>query len=184
MIIVGLGNPDRKYLKTRHNIGFRFVDQIKDSFSTNFKINKELNAGIAEFNYNGDKHILVKPLTYMNNSGLAVSKVLNYYKKTIDDLIVIYDDMDLELGQIRIRKFGSSGGHNGMKSIIEHLSSSEFKRIRVGIGHPDDNQIDYVLGKFNKQEEKVIQEELAYAPNMIMDLINHGIDYLMNNYNK
>lgn len=183
MIIVGLGNPEKKYFKTRHNVGFRFVDKIAEEFDVKFKLNKNLNGMVAEFVYNNEKHILLKPITYMNNSGISVSAVLNYYKQDISELLVIYDDMDLNLGVERIRKFGSSGGHNGMKSIIEHLNSQDFKRIRIGIGHPENNEIDYVLGKFNKQEEIIIQGVIDQAPNIVKDYLNHGIDYIMNNYN-
>ena len=123
----------------------------------------------------------------MNNSGIAVIKTLNYYKTdaevNLDDLVVIYDDMDLEIGKLRIRKFGSSGGHNGMKSIIQHVSSEEFKRMRIGIGHPENNEIDYVLGKFSKEEEKLLTTIFDEAPSIFKDLVEHGIDYVMNHYN-
>jgi len=183
MIIVGLGNPLKKYEKTRHNVGFNFVNSVVESYNELFKLDKDLNGMISIIEINNEKHIFVKPITYMNNSGLCVSKVMNYYKKTVDDLIVIYDDMDLNVGNIRIRKFGSSGGHNGIKSIIEHVGSENFKRIRIGIGHPKDNQIDYVLGKFDKQEVKIIHDIYDKAPNIIDDLIKNGVDYIMNNYN-
>ena len=156
MIIVGLGNPGIKYEKTRHNVGFMFVDVVAKANSATFKLDKNLEAMVAEIYIKNEKHILVKPITYMNNSGNAVYKVLNYYKKEnkidVNDLIVIYDDMDLPLGSLRIRKNGSSGGHNGMKSIISCINSTEFKRIRIGIGRPENNQIDHVLGKFSKNE--------------------------------
>lgn len=187
MIIVGLGNPGKKYENTRHNAGFMFVDYVCMANKSTFKLKKEFEAEISEIYINGEKHILVKPITYMNNSGNAVYKVLNYFKKgnniDINDLIVIYDDMDLPVGGLRIRKNGSSGGHNGMKSIISCIGSSEFKRIRIGIGHPQDNQIDYVLGKFSKTEGNIIQDILEKSPNLIDDLINRGIEYIMNNYN-
>ena len=166
MVIVGLGNPGKKYEKTRHNAGFMFVDFVCHAYQSFFKLKKELEAEIAEIYINNEKHILVKPITYMNNSGNAVYKVLNYYKKDlsidINELIVIYDDMDLPIGSLRIRKNGSSGGHNGMKSIISCVNSSDFKRIRIGIGHPEDNQIDYVLGNFSKNEWNLIQNIFTY----------------------
>lgn len=187
MIFVGLGNPDKKYFKTRHNIGFRFVDKIAEAYDVKFKLNKDLNGMIAEIYAEGVKHILLKPITYMNNSGIAVIKTLNYYKAgdaiNLDDLIIVYDDMDLSVGKLRIRKFGSSGGHNGMKSIIQHVNCENFKRIRVGIGHPQDNEIDYVLGKFSKEEEKNLASILDDAPNIFKDLAKFGIDYVMNHYN-
>lgn len=187
MIIVGLGNPLKKYEKTRHNVGFNFVNSVAKANNVDFKLNKDLLCMYAEFitniNQKLEKHLLIKPTTYMNNSGLCVEKVLNYYKEDVENLIVIYDDMDLSTGIIRIRKFGSSGGHNGMKSIISQIGSEDFKRIRIGIGHPHDNEIDYVLGKFGKEEGKLIQEVYDQAPNIINDLILNGIDYIMNNYN-
>ena len=187
MIIVGLGNPGNKYEKTRHNAGFMFVDYVCKANKTVFKLKKEFEAEVAEIFINNEKHILVKPITYMNNSGNAVYKVMNFYKKNndinINDLIVIYDDMDLPIGSLRIRKNGSSGGHNGMKSIISCVGSTEFKRIRIGIGHPEENQIDFVLGKFSKREGEYIQNILDISPNLIDDLIIKGIDYVMNNYN-
>ena len=188
MIIVGLGNPGKKYEKTRHNAGFMFVDYVCAANQSTFKLKKELEAEIAEIYINKEKHILVKPITYMNNSGNAVYKVLNYYKKSamidIDDLLVIYDDMDLPVGSLRIRKNGSSGGHNGMKSIISCVGSTEYKRIRIGIGHPEANQIDFVLGKFSKKEGDLIHSIVEKSSNIIDDLVNHGIDYIMNNYNQ
>lgn len=183
MLIVGLGNPEKKYFKTRHNVGFRFVDQIAEEFNVKFKLDSNLKGMIGEFTFNNQKHYLLKPVTYMNNSGASVQATMNYYKIEPDDLLIIYDDMDLPLGAMRIRKFGSSGGHNGMKSIIECISTQDFKRIRIGIDHPTNNEIDYVLGKFKKDEEKVIQELFNQAPIIIKDYLNHGIDYIMNNYN-
>ncbi len=188
MIIVGLGNPGAKYEKTRHNTGFMFIDSVAVANNAIFKLDKNLEAMVAEIHIKQEKHILVKPITYMNNSGNAVYKVLNYYKKNneinINDLIVIYDDMDLPVGKIRIRKSGSSGGHNGMKSITTCIGTTEFKRVRIGIGHPSNDQIEFVLGKFSKEDSKIVQEIIDKAPNMIDDLINYGIDYLMNNYNQ
>ena len=138
---------------------------------------------IGEFSLNGEKHFIVKPITYMNLSGEAVRAVCDYYKKTSDDVIVIYDDMDLDLGKVRIRKNGSSGGHNGIKSIIAHLNTDVFKRIRIGIGHKPADAIDYVLGCFSKNDQNILNNVFDKAPNMIDDLIYKGIDYIMNNYN-
>ena len=187
MIIVGLGNPGKQYEKTRHNCGFMFLDSVAHANNVEFKLNKTLEAMIAEIYIDNKKHILVKPITYMNNSGNAVYKVMNYYKKSesidVDDLIVIYDDMDLQVGDLRIRKNGSSGGHNGMKSIIACVGTTNFKRIRMGIGHPLEGQIEFVLGKFSKTDSINIENILQKAPNIIDDLIKRGIDYIMNNYN-
>lgn len=183
MIIVGLGNPGEKYEKTRHNIGFMFVDKVAEANRVTFKLDKKLKCMIGEFSLNGEKHFIVKPITYMNLSGEAVRAVCDYYKKTSDDVIVIYDDMDLDLGKVRIRKNGSSGGHNGIKSIIAHLNTDVFKRIRIGIGHKPADAIDYVLGCFSKNDQNILNNVFDKAPNMIDDLIYKGIDYIMNNYN-
>ena len=188
MIIVGLGNPGAKYENTRHNVGFMFVDAVASANNGSFKLNKNLEAMVCEIYINGEKHILVKPVTYMNNSGNAVYKVLNYYKKEdvidVNNLIVIYDDMDLPVGSIRIRKSGSSGGHNGMKSIISCVNSTEYKRIRIGIDRPSNDQIEHVLGNFSKNDRNIINEILEKAPNIIDDLVINGIDYIMNHYNQ
>ena len=183
MIIVGLGNPGVDYQETRHNVGYMFVDKVAESNNVKFKLDKAFEAWIGEFYLNNEKHLLVKPITFMNNSGRAVEKILHYYEKEIADLIVIYDDMDLDVGIIRIRKMGGSGGHNGMKSIIESVNSQEFKRIRVGIGRSETEAIDYVLGKFSKKDRELIQKVLDSAPLMINELLTKGIDYLMNHYN-
>lgn len=183
MIIVGLGNPGEKYEKTRHNIGYMFVDKIAQSNGVAFKLDKKLKCMLGEFSLKGEKHFIVKPITYMNLSGEAVRAVIDYYKKTADDVIVIYDDMDLDLGKVRIRKNGSSGGHNGIKSIISHLNTDVFKRIRIGIGHKPADAIEYVLGCFSKTDQNILNEVFDKAPNMIDDLIYKGIDYIMNHYN-
>lgn len=183
MVIVGLGNPGLKYKKTRHNVGFMFIDEVAKSNQVTFSLNKNLQCEIAEIYINKEKHFLIKPTTFMNLSGDSVYKVLNYYNIDKDDLIVIYDDMDLNVGQIRIRKNGSAGGHNGMKSIINNLNSQDFKRIRIGIGKPEYNSIDFVLGQFSKNEEEMIRKAIELAPNIIDDFIIRGVDYIMNHYN-
>ncbi len=183
MIIVGLGNPGEKYEKTRHNIGFMFVDKVAEANRTAFKLDKKLKCMKAEFEFGGQKHFLIKPITFMNLSGDSVRSVVDYYKQTSDDVIVIYDDMDLDLGKVRIRKNGSSGGHNGIKSIIACLNTDTFKRIRIGIGPKGVDAIDYVLGRFSKADMEILNKVFDKAPNMIDDLISRGIDYVMNNYN-
>lgn len=184
MVIFGLGNPGNEYANTHHNVGFMFVDVIANSFSTEFKFEKKFNAFVASFIVNNEKHYLVKPATYMNCSGIAVRSFMDYYKISKDEILVVYDDMDLPFSSIRIRKAGSAGGHNGMKSIIAHLNNSEFSRLRIGIGRPKTNDtIDFVLSKFTRSELDQLSGVLSIAPNICLDLINHGIDYLMNNYN-
>lgn len=182
MVIVGLGNPGLKYEQTRHNVGFMFVDKLAQSYNATFVLDKQKEAYIADIYIDGKKHLLVKPVTYMNNSGNAVNKVLSYWNIDPSELIVVYDDMDLEVGKIRIRKFGSAGGHNGMKSIIAHIQTQDFKRIRIGIGRSHDN-IEHVLGKFKPSEKPLIEDAVSLAPNLIIDYLAKGIDFLMNRYN-
>ena len=187
MLIVGLGNPGSEYENTHHNVGFIMANAIAKDFKIDFHIEKKFQGQIATFNYNSQKHYLLEPLTYMNNSGQSVKKVMDYYKIPLEELFVIYDDMDLTFGKKRIRKNGSSGGHNGIKSIIKEVGSEEFKRLRIGIGHGKDTSnegvIDFVLSKFNSQEKTIIQEIIKEVPDIIKDLIDNDITYIMNKYN-
>lgn len=185
MIILGLGNIGKEYENTHHNIGFMALDKIATSNNLEFKLEKKFNAFICEYIYKGEKHLLIKPTTYMNNSGIAIRQVMDYYKKDITELLVIYDDLDLPLGNIRIRKNGSAGGHNGVKSIISHLGTQNFNRVRVGIKKEKDvDTIDYVLSKFSKKELEIINPCIDKMPNLIDDYINYGIDFIMDHYNK
>ena len=157
-IIVGLGNPDKQYEGTRHNVGFEVIDAIAEKYNISVDTKKHrayVGKGIIE----GCKVILAKPQTYMNLSGESVWSLVYFYKiMPEDELLIIYDDVSLDVGQLRIRKKGSAGGHNGIKSIISHLGSSEFPRIKVGVGEkPKDYDLaDYVLGKFSKAERAVM----------------------------
>lgn len=153
-LIVGLGNPGKQYELTRHNVGFLCLDNIKEKYNLAFKMESSFNAMIAIAIINGEKCVFVKPQTYMNLSGEAVGKILKYYKISVEDMLVIYDDMDIPLGALRLREKGSAGGHNGIKSIISHVGTQEFKRIRVGISsHANIEAKDYVLGRFSKEEQ-------------------------------
>ena len=151
--IIGLGNPGKSYEKTRHNIGFMVLDAIAKELKIDFK--SKFKAEIAQINHQGKALLLVKPQTYMNLSGESVRLIKDYYKLNDDDLLVVYDDLDLPVGKLRLREKGSSGGHNGIKSIHQHLGHSEFKRLRIGI---DNNKLiptaDYVLGKFSAEESE------------------------------
>lgn len=185
MVILGLGNIGKEYENTHHNIGFMVLDQVAKVNNITFKLEKKFNAFIGEYIYNGEKHILVKPTTYMNNSGIAIRQVLDYYKIDINDLLVIYDDLDLPLATVRIRKNGSAGGHNGVKSIISHLGTQNFNRVRIGIKKEKEvDTIDYVLSKFSKAEYEKVAKTLEFMPRLIDDYLKNGIDYIMNNYNK
>lgn len=183
MIIVGLGNPGKEYAQTRHNVGFMFVDRIAEYYNWTFKLEKKFQSFVAGGNLNGEKVILIKPITYMNNSGLAVRSVMDYQKVSVNDILVVYDDMDLPLSTVRIRLSGSSGGHKGMKSVIEHLGTDEIKRLRIGIGHAESDVIDYVLTPFSKTEFQQMKTVLDKAPYIIADYLEKGIDFVMNNYN-
>ncbi|MCM1260791.1 MAG: aminoacyl-tRNA hydrolase [Prevotella sp.] len=184
MIIVGLGNIGKSYEGTHHNAGFMALDQIALANQFSFLQEKKFQAYVAEYVYQGQKHYFIKPMTYMNNSGISVKAIMEYYHQTPEDIFVIYDDLDLSLGRIRIRKNGSAGGHNGIKSIISHLGTSEFARLRIGIQKQKEvDTIDYVLSKFSKKELSVLQPTLEKMPQIVDDLLNYGMDYIMNHYN-
>lgn len=181
-IITGLGNPGKKYEGTRHNMGFDAIDILSKDLDIDVSRLK-FKSLIGEGNFKGEKVILQKPQTYMNLSGEAVYDIVNFYKLSLTNLIVIYDDKDLDIGKIRIRKKGSAGGHNGLKSIIYLLESDEFVRIRIGIGKPDDDMISYVLGKFNGHDLNIIKKTQELAKDAALDIISNGVDYAMNHYN-
>lgn len=183
-LIVGLGNPGLKYRKTRHNVGFMFNDDLVKSLKVKFSLNKQLKSMIAEATVEGEKVIIIEPQTYMNLSGEAVEAVMNYYKIDVSDVLVIYDDLDLPVGKVRIRPNGSSGGHNGMKNIIEHLKTSDIKRVRIGIGSSDENgTIDYVLGRFSKDDAISISIATTKALDMVKSFIAETFDNFMSRYN-
>lgn len=184
-VIVGLGNPSKKYDKTRHNVGFDVIDELASKLDIDVKT-KRHRALCGIGNVNGEKVILVKPQTYMNSSGEAVKKVVDFYKlDSTQNLIVISDDINLDIGRIRIRKSGSAGGHNGLKNIIAHLKSEDFTRVRVGVGENGGNSdlIKHVLGKFSKAERAKIDETAKTSADAILDIIEHDEEYAMNKYN-
>lgn len=168
-MIVGLGNPESKYNDTKHNIGFMAVDRIVKDLDVNFTEDKNFKAEIGSDFINGEKIYFIKPTTFMNNSGIAVKALLTYYNISIKDMIIIYDDLDMEVGKIRFRQKGSAGGHNGIKSIIAHLGTQEFDRIKVGIGRPNGRMtvINHVLGKFDKNDEIMILNTLDKVDNAV-----------------
>ncbi len=184
-IIVGLGNPDKKYMNTRHNIGFDVIDAIAEK-SDIVVGEKKHKAVIGKGIVAGQKAVLVKPLTYMNLSGESVRSVIDFYKvDEKSELIVISDDVSLDMGQIRIRKRGSDGGHNGLKNIIMHLGHDEFIRVRMGVGEkpPRMDLADYVLGHFSAKEREVMNEGARTATLAIGTIIAEGPDAAMNRYN-
>lgn len=178
-LIVGLGNIGKEYEWTRHNVGFMAID----SFLGDVSFKEKNQAMYFEKNFNGEKVIFMKPTTLMNNSGLAVRKYVDFYKIRIDDILVIYDDMDFEVGTFRLKPSGSSGGHNGIKSIISSLGTQDFKRIRVGISKPKGDTVNYVLGKFGKSELERINRVLSIISNVISDYTCMDFDKVMNKYN-
>lgn len=183
-LITGLGNPGQKYKNTRHNVGFMVLDRIAEKLST--KIEKVKFKGLlGDTNYKNEKVLLLKPHTYMNLSGESVKDATSFYKIPIENIIVVYDDMDLPLGRIRIRSKGSSAGHNGLKSIIYQMSSEKFPRVKIGIGKPQ-NKVKskgYVLGKFNDEEKEKMDEILDVAADAALVIVEHGVDEAMNRYN-
>lgn len=184
MLIVGLGNPGKEYEKTRHNVGFMFVDELAEKYNTTFKLDKKHQAMVAEFKINNEKHYLLKPMTYMNLSGIAVRSFTDYYKIPSSSIFIVVDDLDLDTGRIRIRKAGSSGGHNGLKSIFAHMNTESIYRMRVGINNNKKADTkDYVLGHFGVQDQETIEKTISLAKSITDDLIKNGIDYIMNKYN-
>ena len=180
--IIGLGNPGKEYENTRHNMGFKTMDILAQK--TNAKIEKiKFRSLIGETKIAGEKVILVKPQTYMNNSGIAVREVSEYYKIEPENILVIYDDVDLPEGTIRIRPFGSSGTHNGMKSVVYHLYSDRFPRIRIGIGGAQGDMIDYVIGSVAKEDMKTFSEAWERAADAAICHIEEGIEIAMNKFN-
>lgn len=182
--IVGLGNPGLKYKKTRHNIGFHVVDHLAKRHG--FKIKKSgFQSLYTEERLNGEKIILVKPQTYMNLSGHAVKEIVQFYKLDLEDVVVIYDDLDLPKGRIRLRQTGGHGGHNGIRSIIDQTGTKQFNRIRFGIGRPEVpmDTVDYVLGKFSKEELHLIDDAVEKAADACEDWLTKPFLQVMNTYN-
>ena len=180
-LIVGLGNPGEEYQNTRHNAGFMAIDNYIDG--SNFK--KKDNYMIVEKVINGEKVLFVKPLTYMNNSGECIRAVMDYYKAGTDDLIVIYDDISLAPGKLRLRPKGSAGGHNGIKSIIAHLGTEQFNRIKFGVGDKPKgwDLVDWVLGRFNAEDKEILEQGRDKACEAVVCIMNEGIESGMNKYN-
>ncbi len=168
-MIVGLGNPGSKYEKTKHNIGFMAIDNIVKNLDVTFTDDKNFKAQIGSTFINHEKVYFVKPTTFMNNSGIAVKALLTYYNIDMTDLIVIYDDLDMEVSKLRLRSKGSAGGHNGIKSIIAHIGTQEFNRIKVGIGRPLKGMtvINHVMGQFNTEDNIAISLTLDRVVNAV-----------------
>jgi PTH1 family peptidyl-tRNA hydrolase len=183
-LFIGLGNPGPKYERTKHNVGFLVIDKIADKL--NIKLSEtKFNGVFGQGIVNGEKVFLIKPLTYMNLSGECVAPFINYFKIDVEDIFVIYDDLDISLGQLRIREKGSAGGHNGMKSLIQHIGTQDFKRFRFGIGRPKFGAIvDYVLTNFSKEEQVDLQETIEFCAEACIQAIDKNFKDVMNNYNR
>ena len=182
-LIVGLGNIGKEYEHTRHNMGFEVVDKLADSFGLDIDIDG-FHGNYIKFKYHEKNVILLKPSTYMNNSGISVREIVNYFKIPIENILVIHDDMDFEPGVMKLREKGSSAGHNGIKSIIQHLGTEEFKRIRIGIGKFRYDIVDFVLSKPSKEERQLIDEAQNKAVDAIKVFITEGFSKAASTYNK
>ena len=184
-LIVGLGNPGREYEKTRHNCGFRAIDILAQKL--NCKVDKGKFQGLyGQVNYNGSKLLLLKPMTYMNLSGRSVLQLSAYFHVPPQRIIVIFDDISLEPGRIRIRADGSAGGHNGIKSIIAEIGSQDFPRVKVGVGakpHPEQDLADWVLSNFSAAEEKALSSALERAADAALCIIDKGVPESAGRYN-
>ena len=185
ILIVGLGNPEQEYSNTRHNMGFNTVNKLAQEYK--IELNKTKFKGIYGKGIIEDKKVMIlKPQTYMNLSGESIIEAMNFYKIDLKDMIIIYDDIDVEPGKIKIRKKGGAGSHNGMKSVIENVNSEEFIRIRVGIGTPEhkNDMINYVIGKIPTDEEKeVLDKGTDKAKEAIKEILKNGVDSAMNKFN-
>lgn len=183
-VVVGLGNPGKDYANTRHNVGFDTIDLLGER--NNITINKiKFKSVYGEGTINGEKVILVKPQTYMNNSGETVRDIYNFFKVPIENIIVIVDDIDIEFSTVRVKSKGSAGSHNGLKSIINLMGNQKFPRVKIGIGtkKPKQDLASFVLSKFSKEERVLIEESMVTAAESVETIINYDVDKAMNEFN-
>ncbi len=180
-IIVGLGNPGKKYSRTRHNIGFLVVEEIARRYAIDFKERKKFRIGTGTIDER--EVILIEPLLFMNNSGIVVEDIIDRFNVPIENLIVIHDDLDMEPGKVRIRRKGSSGGHKGIESIIQKLSTKDFPRLKIGIGREGDLTLeDYVLSRFRKNEIPLIKSAIEKASDAVVTILREGLEKAMNRF--
>ena len=181
--VIGLGNPEKKYDKTRHNVGFDVIDELASQMDVEVKTKR--HKALCGVGYIGsEKVVLVKPITYMNNSGQSVREVIDFYKlNPTSDIIVIADDISLPVGKIRVRAKGSAGGHNGLKSIIAHAGTDQFKRVKVGVGENTGDLVKHVLGKFGKKEREIVEDSIVDAASAVKVMIVEDVNCAMNKYN-
>lgn len=181
-LIVGLGNPGSEYRNTRHNIGFEVIDLLANKYS--ISVERAKFKGLYGEGYiASEKVILLKPSTYMNLSGESVSEIMNFYKIPCENVIIIYDDISLQVGRLRIRLKGSAGGHNGIKSIIKHMSTDVFPRIKVGVGEPNHDIVSHVLGRFTREENEILAKVYPAAIDAVVEIIKNDGTEAMNKYN-
>jgi PTH1 family peptidyl-tRNA hydrolase len=190
-LIVGLGNPEPKYDQTRHNIGFAAIDVLSRCWQVSLNEDRKFKGEYAQTTAPGGKKVhLLKPLTYMNLSGQSIGAVASWYKLKPESVLVIYDDMDLPVGRVRLRTEGSPGGHNGMKSTVSHLNSKKFPRLRIGIGRPkklldsENGTVSHVLGKFSPEENQVMSSVLDYVVECVELCLKKGVEKAMNDCNR
>lgn len=185
-LVVGLGNPDMKYLMTRHNTGFFVVDSLLNKLGGLTLDDTKYNGCYIETKIEGEDVIIAKPMTYMNNSGEFVGPMCNFYKINSSDVIVCHDELALSVGRIKINKDGSAAGHNGIKNVITHLGTEKFNRVRVGIGPVKEHFdiVDFVLLKWDKDEFSAMKAMFDKASDAVIDIIKNGVDHAMNNYNQ
>lgn len=183
-LIIGLGNPEKDYANTRHNMGFEVINLLAEKY--NIEVNKNKFKSLYGDGFiEGEKVILLKPQTFMNLSGEAVIEVVNFYKIDLDDILVIYDDLDIEPSKIRVRKSGSPGSHNGIKSVTHYLKTNNFARVRVGIGAPPEGMdiIEYVIGGISTEEKQLLKQGIEKAKDAVIEMLTNSIDTAMNKYN-
>lgn len=181
-LIVGLGNIGKEYDNTRHNIGFAFIDYMSKKY--NAEVNRVKFKGVyGEIFINNEKVILLKPSTYMNLSGESIREAMAFYKLTEEDIIVVYDDISLPVGRMRIRDKGSAGGHNGIKSIIQNIGTEVFPRVKIGVGQPEHDLVSHVLGKFSKEDSEVLQKVMPAVEEAVETIIKVDSKEAMNRYN-
>ena len=185
LIIAGLGNPGKEYENTRHNAGFMVMDALAEKIGADIS-EKKHKALCGKGVSGGEKVILMKPQTYMNSSGESIRAAADYYKVDPEDILIVYDDISLAPGQLRIRAKGSAGGHNGIKSIIAHLGTQEFPRVKVGVGEKPARMdlADYVLGHFSKEEQATMDDAVKEAADAVCEIVNVGIAQAMNDHNR
>lgn len=183
-LIVGLGNPERDYINTRHNMGFNTINKLAKQYD--IEVNKSKFKGLYGIGMiEGEKVLLLKPQTFMNLSGESIKEAIQFYKIELENLIVIYDDIDINPGIIKLRKAGGPGTHNGMKSVVHELNTQNFKRVRVGIGMPQDNEnlIEYVIGAIAEEDKEKLEKGTDLAKDAIVSILKNGIDIAMNQFN-